>query len=456
MHSSELKGDSVLIVGYGREGKSSHRWLLENHRDLRIAIADKNPPTLIEQAPADTKVYSGENYLSYASNYTTLLRSPGIPLFRGDLKALQEQGLHISSLMNLFMEQAPGTLIGLTGTKGKSTSTALLHHILKQSYADVRLVGNIGTPALDSLAGANKDTIFVSELSSFQLEDLRHPPHLAVLLGIVPEHLDHHGSFEEYHQAKLRIIGPDTKLLCNLKTALPTNFPRSQCSWFSEDAPTTGAENVAAYLENNTYLYYCNNSFHPICSIDELQLAAGSNSQNILAALSVASLLGVSPEDARQGLRTFITLPHRLENIGKRHGITFYNDSLSTIPEACIHALDSLGPEVESLIVGGHDRGIAYDKLADEIVRRSGSLKNVMFLPETGRRIEALIRERNAATPEQQRFFPVANLEEAVELAFKHTSVGKICLLSPASSSLNQFRDYQDRGDAFKRFVSLA
>ncbi len=454
MHSSEIKGKSILIVGYGREGKSSHRWLLNQDSDQLIAVADKSPLTLIEQAPRDTQVFSGEQYLAKAGEFDTLLRSPGIPLYRGDLAPLLDEKPHISSLINVFMELAPGTVIGLTGTKGKSTSTALLHCLLTQGNDDVRLVGNIGTPALDSLEGATEETIFVVELSSFQLEDLRHPPSIAVLLNIVPEHLDHHGTFEEYQKAKYRIVGPETKLVCNEKRVLPDTVVPKQRFVFSENPLGDDCEGFLAYLDQDTYVYRHQDSFHSVCTIKELSLPAGSNSQNILAALSVASLLGLSPQDARSGLLAFKPLPHRLENIGEKKGITFFNDSLSTIPEACIHALDSLGSRVETLIVGGHDRGIAYDNLAAEIVTKSSYLQNVILLPETGLRIERLLREKLKTSSSKLELFPVANLADAVAVAFAHTSAGKICLLSPASSSLNQFRDYQERGNAFRECVA--
>ena len=165
---SEIRGSSVVILGYGREGKSAHRWLVKHHPELSISVADRNPVQLIAEASKETPVFSGENYSDILASADTIVRSPGISLNHDIFSEAKENGAHITSLSNLFMASAPGKVVGITGTKGKSTTASLIHSLLKEELKDVRLGGNIGVPALDLLKGANSDTVFVIELSSFQ------------------------------------------------------------------------------------------------------------------------------------------------------------------------------------------------------------------------------------------------------------------------------------------------
>ena len=200
----ELDGSSILLLGYGREGKSTHTYLHNNHPNKSVSIADKN--TAIEPIMKPEKLYLGDNYLAHLSEFDVIVRSPGIPARTPELQKAMADGKKVTSEMNIFFDECPSVVVGITGTKGKSTTSSLITSILSQKYQDVRLVGNIGTPALDQLPKANGDSIFVAELSSYQLEDIRFSPIYAVLLGIEEEHLDHHGSFDAYKQAKRKIL----------------------------------------------------------------------------------------------------------------------------------------------------------------------------------------------------------------------------------------------------------
>ena len=200
----EIQGASILILGYGREGKSVHRYLLQNYPDIKIGIADlKGVKEPIDPA---TSVHAGEDYLASLQYYDTIVRSPGIPLRTAAIQQAINTGKQVTSATNIFLAEQQGNIIGITGTKGKSTTSSLIFAILQRQYPDVRLVGNIGKSALDYLADADGDTIFVFELSSYQLEDIRCSPHIAVFLNLVPEHLDYHGGFLDYAEAKENIF----------------------------------------------------------------------------------------------------------------------------------------------------------------------------------------------------------------------------------------------------------
>ena len=200
----EILGKSVLLLGYGREGMSVHRHLLSKHPDKKVGIADQREVTPINNLTAE--LTTGEEYLSSLCHYDVIVRSPGVSLQLLELKKCLALGKKLTSATNIFFSECLGTIIGVTGTKGKSTASSLITSILKQKYKDVRLVGNIGRPALDYLPDSNEKTMFVMELSSFQLEDIRYSPHAVCLLSIVPEHLDRYGSFSHYLSAKSRIL----------------------------------------------------------------------------------------------------------------------------------------------------------------------------------------------------------------------------------------------------------
>lgn len=402
----EIRGDSVLIAGYGREGKSTEAWLTRHYPSLRIDRADK--------------VTNGPTYLAGINRYETVIRSPGVSPYQADIRQYLKNGGHVTSATNIFFSLVKGKTIGITGTKGKSTTTSLIAHILKGVCADVRLVGNIGTPMLDELDSATPETVFVIELSSHQLVDIRYSPNIAVILGIVAEHLDYYPDFSSYVGAKSNIV----------------KYQKAS------DAVVYNA----AYREVAAIVKKSNAVAHPFVSSDAGAFSAQllGNAENIVAAATVARLMGVSDPVIRERTGTFVSLPHRLELIGTYRGIRFYNDSLATIPQATIHALDALGPDVATLIAGGYDRKLDYAALG--MYLGAHPVSTLILFPDTGHKIWESIPQ-NKRYP--IRMYHVTTMEEAVKLAYEHTPEGNICLLSPASASYNLFRDYADRGEQF-------
>ncbi len=408
MKIEELKNKKVLILGIGREGLDTLKYLKEVFPKKIFAIADQKEElnSKTKKAIEGMDVFLGKDYLKNVKDFDVIIKSPGIPFFKYKDK--------LTSQTELFFDNCPGKIIGVTGTKGKSTVASLIHSILKGSY----LVGNIETPSLSFLSKAKKDDIFVYELSSHQLMNLKKSPHIAVFLNIYPEHLDYYKNFEEYFSAKKNIYKYQSEsdyLIFN-----PEIEPRTKAKKIKIDV-----NDFAQFLKNNQ-------QFLEITHID-----------NLIAVLNVAKLFNVPEKDIIKSLNKYKRLPHRLEFVGEFKGIRFYDDSIATIPEAVVYALDSLGDDVETIILGGLDRGIKYDKLVKRI--KKSNIKTIIAFPDSGEKIVRNIRSR---------IYKVDNMKDAVDLAYKHTSKGKICLMSPASPSFNLFKDYKERGDLFKKYIN--
>jgi UDP-N-acetylmuramoylalanine--D-glutamate ligase len=449
----EIPNGPALILGYGKEGESVHRYLQTHHPGLTIGIADqKEIPTLVD---SNVRVHTGKEYLSSIKGYNVIVRSPGIPMSVPELRKARGHGKWVTSATNIFFSECPGMVIGITGTKGKSTTTSMIADIVSMQYPDVRLIGNIGRPALDYLNGATRDSIFVMELSSHQLEDSRYSPHVAVVLNIVPEHLDYYDNFDQYVRAKGQIVNHQTEediVIFNPTNQILTRLieqAKSQKYLFS----LTPGTNLFCWLENGA-IYTKKTTGQPqrILSQKNITTLGMGNVENTLAAVSVGLALNIPADKIQRAVAEFKPLPHRIEKVGEIRGITFYNDSLATIPEATIHALKALGPDVATLIAGGYDRGLDYTELGQFIAGRS-TLHTLILFPDTGPKIWEAIRRSHGEKNDQLSHFPVQTMEEAVDLAFKYTPASKICLLSPAAASFNLFKDYQDRGDSFKRMV---
>lgn len=449
MRNPELQGDSFLIIGLGREGRSVYRYLRSHLPLARIGIADRGEITLDEPLSPHTELFSGPSYLSSAHSFDTIIRSPGVSI--RDISPHISATSHLTSATNIFFAECPGKIVGVTGTKGKSTTSSLTAAILGRTLPDVRLVGNIGTPMLDYLEGATAGTLFVIELSSYQLEDLRRSPHVAILLNIVPEHLDYHGGFENYCAAKLAIArhqsSNDILVLNESNQLLATRTTGFQGGrrYFTEGKSSSALVSIS----DGTICILKEGELTPLLRTEELPVIGPGNLQNALAAITCAVALGSTAAQIKEGLTTFKPLEHRLEFVAERFDISFYNDSLSTIPEALAHAIAALGDKVETIIAGGFDRGVDMTPIGPALA--SSKVKNLILFPTTGEKIwESAI----AAAPSRSYIkVDVQTMEQAVQAAYNLTSSGKTCVMSPASSSFSVFRDYRDRGDQFKDAV---
>ena len=325
-------------------------------------------------------------------------------------------------------------VIGVTGSKGKSTTCSLITHIINTAGKDAILLGNIGTPAFHFLDHISPDTHIVDELSSHQLEYIHRAPHVAVLLNLYEEHLDAYDSFRDYQLAKLNIArlqvtkdmfvyNADDKLICEHLKSMTLKQKRLP---FSLEKPFT------------------NERFR---NIHNRYLKGEHNQQNIMAAIVVSLLRGIDEEAILDGLASFKGLAHRMEDVGFYHRIQWYNDSIATIPEACMAAVRSL-PDVDTLILGGFDRGINYNELALFLI--SSDVKNLILVGDAGRRIGTEIEKTIKAG---KRLFYINRFDDFLPIALEHTRPGATCLLSPAAASYDEFRSFEERGFRFSDLV---
>jgi len=409
MEIRELKDKKILILGFGREGRDTFLFLRKLFPKKVIGIADAKLGLV---KPKLTKGYFGKDYLKAVKDYDVIIKSPGIPF-----KILPKSALNkIVTQTDIFFANCPGRIIGITGTKGKSTTSSLIYSILKAGGFKVHLIGNIGEPVLSYIQKTTVNDIFVYELSSHQLYNLKRSPHIAVLLNIYPEHLDYYRNFKEYSLAKANITLHQSKDYYFVYNSKDKNV--------LEIARRTKAMKIP--IQGKYYELDRN------------------------AARAVARIFKVPEKTIFKAISKFKGLTHRLELVGQFKGITFYNDALATIPEATIAAIKMLGNKVETIMLGGFDRKIDFKNLAREVLK--SKIKTTILFPTTGEKIweDILALSKRKKTPKH---FFVNNMKDAVKLAYSETGKGKICLLSTASSSFSIFKDYKEKGDLFKKYV---
>lgn len=412
----------VLILGLGREGLSTYKFFQKNYPQVKLTLADQDKSKKFK-APAGVSFQLGENYLQNLGQYDLIIRTPGIPILPELVKIKNK----LSSQTKLFFDLCPALIIGVTGTKGKGTTASLTYHIFKLAGLPVYLAGNIGTPMLPLLEKVTPKDIVILELSSHQLQDLDRSPQYAVLLNIFPEHLDHFKNFQEYQDAKAKI----------------TKFQNPK-NWFIYNADDPKVRKIALKSKAQKIKISLTHTPH----FSHNPLIGRHNLYNLMAAIEVAKLFKIADRNINKALKSFKTLPHRLELVGTFAGITFYNDSQGTNPQAAIAALNSFN-NVGTLICGGYNRGgVSYEELGKKIA--DYGLKTLILFPTTGQIILAAVKNYSK---KKLNYFFVTSMEEAVKLGYRHTPKNTICLLSPSSASFGIFKDYADRGNQFKKFV---
>jgi len=415
MKLNELKGKKILILGFGKEGIDTLKFLRKIFSKKIIGVADQKQFPISNFQFSNVKWYLGKNYLGALKDYDVIIKSPGVPIHLPEIEKAFKQG-KITSQTEIFFKNCPGKIIGITGTKGKSTTTSLIYQIFKKSGFQAHLVGNIGKPVLSLLLSAAPKDIYVFELSAHQLYSLKKSPNIAVFLNLYPEHLDYYKDFKEYAKTKA---------------------------------------NIALHQKKDDYLVF-NSGDKNIMEIakkskaKKIPIKGEYYSLDKEAARAVGRIFKIPSVKIEKAIKEFKPLPHRLELVGTFKGITFYNDALSTIPETAIFAIDALGDRVQTIMLGGYDRRIDFKNLAKKILQ--SKIKNIILFPTTGEKIwkEILKISKNRGLP---RNFFVDNMKDAVKIAYRYTQKGKICLLSTASTSFSIFRDYKEKGNLFKKYV---
>ncbi len=448
----------ILILGLGVEGCSTLSYFHTHHPSVSLYVTDKTPlnglsPEVQQTLKSTNATYfGGDTYLTHLKDFEVLFRSPGISPYLPEIVSFAKSGGSITSQTQIFLHNYRHITIGITGTKGKSTTSSLLYHVLHQGGFDAQLIGNIGLPPFSYAGDIGDKTIFVYEFSSHQLQDVANSPHVAVILDVVPEHLDYYPSFSQYREAKTPIVRYQTTndiVVFNQELPEPRSFAalsRGKKYPFSFHP----ANNSFCFVDNDHLWYQNGHEKEKIIAIKDVPLKGFFNLNNVMPAIVVGKYFNISVLQIHDALATFTPLPSRLENIGTFSGITFYDDSLATIAQATIGALDALGSDVQTIIVGGFERNQNFDTLAQKIL--AGEVKTVIVFPTTGRRIWESIEKHNSSGKKLQ-CFPVDSMEKAVSVAFAHTQQGKICLLSSASPSFSLFKNYKEKSKAFRYFV---
>ena len=447
-----LKEKKILILGFGKEGIATYKLLIQylQPEDLYIADKDVNLNSKLGfEIHINCQVLCGENYLDALEKVDIIIKSPGISSkLLNDLR----YNARLTSQTDLFLTSFRDQVIGVTGTKGKSTTASLISKMLSSHYKDVLLVGNIGVPPFEMIQKMSRDTLVVFELSSHQLENISCSPNIAVLLNIYEEHLDHYNSLVSYQKAKFKIAlfqDKDDWLVANeddstIRKLIQNVQLRSKQLFFSE----TEINGQGVFLTKSGNVVFKDGLGVSEFDFTERKYLPGSyNVMNIMAAVCVAKILKVPNQLIESSVINFKGLPHRLEYIGCYQGIHFYNDSIATIPEATINAIKTLD-DVDTLILGGVDRGIDYQSLID-FIPVSG-VRNLVFMGKAGERIRKGMVESKR---KDQNLFFIQHFEELNEIILAHTRKDHICLLSPAAASYDLFRNFEDRGDAFKKIA---
>ncbi len=420
-----FQNKTVLILGFGKEGQSTYSFIRRFYPEKKIAIADKRDLTIDDK---NIELLTGENYLDNINEYDIVMQSPGISLRSVKIDSSTE----ITGQMDLFLRFAECTKIGITGTKGKTTTTTLIYNIVKASGRKCALIGNIGVPVFESLDDTDGLTAVI-EMSCHQLEFSKASPDVAVFTNIYPEHLDHYNGFEGYVNAKLNIVNNQT-----------------ENSYFIFNADQQELKDVIDFDKIKSHLIpvsaEADDKFLNYLTTLNDNLKGKHVYQDIFFAANAARCLGISNEAIEEGIKAFSPIVHRMEKAGTWKGITFYDDCIATIPHAVMCAVDAIS-NVDTLIFGGMDRGIDYSQFILDL--NACKVNNLIGLPETG---EKIINELEKIGCNKNMII-VDSMAEAIKAAYKFTAEGKSCLLSPAASSYNRYKNFEEKGNHFKQLA---
>ncbi len=459
MPIADLKGKRITVMGLGLFGGGAGLTRFLVKQGARVIVTDikkesQLKPSLQSLNGLPVELHLGGHREGDFKEVDMVMVNPAIPKDSRFLQIAVGNGVPLETEMNLFFKHCPVPIIGITGSKGKSTTTALIASMLKHSDKKIWLGGNIGMgySLLENLEEMRAEDLVVLELSSFQLEDLDKigkSPRVAVITNIAPNHLDRHGDMDSYIKAKKTIVryqsGNDYAIL-NWDDPEVRGWAQeisSKVLWYSlEQRITNGAslEGEEATLKIN--------SMEEKINLSGRRLPGRHNLENILAASCTSFLSGVKGKDIENTIESFPGLEHRLEFVAEVKGVKYYNDSIATTPESAMAGLRSFESPVV-LIAGGYDKKIPLESFARACAERG---KCVILMGETAPTLMELINKYRKGTSPQT--FQVCSLQEAVALASEAASAGDIVLLSPACASYDMFENFQHRGRLFKDLVS--
>jgi len=455
--TGELNGKHVVILGLARQGTALARFLVQ--AGAEVTVSDIKPKSELKEALASLeglpiRYVLGKHPLSLLNKADLLCLSGGVPLDTPVVVEARRRGIPLSNDAQLFLERCPAPIVGITGSAGKTTTTALVGEMCRAAGLSTWVGGNIGNPLIADLERIRPDDRVVMELSSFQLELMTVSPHIAAVLNITPNHLDRHSRMEDYIAAKRNIVAyqrPEDFAVLGFDDANARSLAIETAAhllWFSGGAEV----DEGAFKTNGTLTLRLNGVDREICRASEVRLRGRHNLLNVLAACALAGVAGVPVEAMRQVILTFTGVEHRLELVRELNGVQWYDDSIATAPERTLAALRSFeGPIV--LLAGGRDKKLPWDEFAREVTAR---VRYLITFGEAGPMIARLANEalgKGAGNATLESVAQVETLDEAVALAARVARPGDVVLLSPGGTSFDAFRDFAARGDRFKELV---
>ncbi len=442
----ELRGRNVLIVGFERTGAALARFLVD--RGARVRVTDKKPAgafgaRMAQFAARGVAFETGGHRAESFLGADLIVPSPGVPPL-AEIRAARERGVPVLSEVELAGRFLRGRVVGITGSNGKSTTTTLVHRILRDAGFRARLAGNIGTPLVSFVDKSRDDDVFVTELSSFQLEYTdTFAPAVAALLNLSENHIDWHGSFESYAAAKAKLfarMGPEGLAVLNRDDprawGLRTSVEARAYGFSRRRRPVRGA-----FIEDG-WIVVRDGAAERVLPVSRVPLPGDHNLENVLAAAMIGRLLGAPAASMGRSIRAFRGLEHRLEDVLTVRGVRFVNDSKATTVDATLKALASFDRPVV-LILGGRGKGGDYAPLRPAVRRRA---RSVVLVGEAADKIEAALA---GAAPVER----AADYRQVVRAAFARARRGDVVLLAPAATSWDMFRNFEERGRTFKREV---
>ena len=440
----------VTVVGSGISGIAATKLLL--HKNATVTLYDSNEALdkekVAERIGSEVAIVCGEFTKELAEATELLVLSPGVPTDVPFVLALKEQGVPVWGEIELAYQIAGGKFIGITGTNGKTTTTALTGEIMKQWFNEVFVVGNIGIPYTEMAEQITETSVTVAELSSFQLETVQEDfvPDVSMILNLTPDHLNRHYTMENYARAKLNVAkhqGPEQTCILNYEDAMLRDYAKElscRILWFSSRQKLS----EGLYLDGNKILYAKDGSVTEICKTEELNIIGLHNYENAMAAIGAALCMNVPLDAVRNGLMNFHAVEHRIEFVATKRGVDYYNDSKGTNPDAAIKGIQAMSKPT-LLIAGGYDKGSEYDEW---IAAFDGKVKHLVLIGQTKEKIAETAKKMGVPSVILKDTF-----EDAMEFCVANAVAGDAVLLSPACASWGMFKNYEERGHMFKNFV---
>jgi UDP-N-acetylmuramoylalanine--D-glutamate ligase len=445
----ELKDKRVLVFGAGKSGISATRLLQKVGATVLLydGKEDLDISTLEDKFDTRPEIYVGTFPKDKLDHISLMIISPGIAIDNPFVNEVEKRGIPIWGEIELAYRYSKGKIIGITGTNGKTTTTSLVGEIMKAYYDHVFVVGNIGNPYTDIALDTTEESITVIEISSFQLETIhRFRPHISAILNLTPDHLNRHHTMENYIELKKRIaVNQDMRNLCilNYEDAYTRKIGEelgTRVMYFSSEH----ALEQGLYLDGDDILYKKDETTEHVCNVNELRILGKHNYENAMVGIGIAIEMGIPMDVIHKAITSFNAVEHRIEYVDTIDGVSYYNDSKGTNPDASIKAVQAMkSPTI--LIGGGFNKGLPFDEW---VASFSNKVKLLVLMGETREMIAEVARKQGFTN-----IIMVNDMKEAVKISAQKAVNGDAVLLSPACASWDMFANYEQRGKMFKEYV---